>query len=151
MSILGINVASNIAYLALVRDSAVVDIEPTQLGLPSGLDEAPRLAEFQEEVLRVLEQLDASRVRVLGAETTYSASYNAFLPRITLETLILVAAAQRDGQRMSRAKCRSLLGLPRRGSLASHADTVTPAVGPAWRNKRDLAALVALAADRQDG
>jgi hypothetical protein len=149
MTTLGVNVASNVAYIALADGTVVLDTDPPQLDLPGGMDAANRLAEFSSEVLRVFEQLDVTRIRILDAESLYRGTYQSLLPRITIETVILVAAAKRDGQRMSRAKCRSLLNLPKQGTLSSLVDQVTPSAGSAWRNKRDLAALAALAGEQE--
>lgn len=150
MRTLGVNVRSNIAYLAVAEGSSIQDLEPGQLRLPDGIEEARRLVVFQEEVRRLLESMSISKVGVLEPEVTFAASYKKFLPRITLETLILAAAADRSGQRISRARCRSLLGLPRSGPLVGHVDSITQPVGTAWRDKRDLAALTALAYERDE-
>jgi hypothetical protein len=146
--ILGINVKADTAYLAVAEDSKIIDLGPGQLTLPSGVEESHRLAVFQDEVRRLLESMEISKVYVLEAEVTYTASYKAFLPRITLETLILTAA-DNYGQRMTRARCRSFLDLPKSGPLASHVESVSPQVGKAWREKRGLAALAALAGQKE--
>jgi hypothetical protein len=144
----GVNVSADVAYLAVAEDERIVGLEPYSIKLPGGIEEARRLTVFQEEVSRLLESMSISKVYVLEPETQFTASYRAFVSRITLETLILTAASGRSGRRLSRAKCRSLLNLPRSGSLTSHVSDITPQVGKAWKNKRDLAALAALAGER---
>lgn len=146
---LGVNVKSDVAYLAVAEGSSILDLDPGQLRLPAGVEESQRLTVFQEEVRRLLESLSIARVCVLAPEVIYSADYKTFLPRITIETLILAAAVHRYGERMSRARCRSLLGLPRGGTLVSHVGSITPQVGKMWKDKRDLAALAALACAKE--
>jgi hypothetical protein len=126
--VLGVNVSAEVAYLAVAQDTSILDLQPYSITLPSGIEEARRLTEFQQEVTRLLESLSISKVYVLEPESQYNASYKAFVPRISLETLILASAYNRRGQRLSRSKCRSLLGIPKSGSLAEHVSEITPPV-----------------------
>lgn len=50
---------------------------------------------------------------------------------------------------IARATVRSVLGIARSGKLSAHVAEHTDVVGPKWTNKRDLAALAALAGSRQ--
>lgn len=72
--------------------------------------------------------------------------------RFALEMLLALGAAEAgaDCDRLSRAAARSVLGLPRSGQLAKLVPEVTERVGKHWGpGKRDLAALAAVAAERE--
>lgn len=148
MRILGVNVKADVAYLAVAEDGGILSLEPGVLKLPTGVEESRRLIVFQDEVSRLLENFSISKVCVLEPETNYSATYKAFLTRITIETVIMAAAAGYGARRLSRARCRSLLDLPKSGTLKNHVSSITAPVGPAWTDKRDLAALAALACEK---
>ncbi len=149
--VLGINVAGSTAYLALCDDAEITNDKPEKLVAPDGLAADSGTLAFLDDIGRVLGQLRVERVRVLDPEPTYSTSVQSVVPRITIETLFLLAAWQRglDAGRISRARIRSLLDLGRSGSLSSLAASVTKPVGSSWTGKRDLAALAALAGGRE--
>lgn len=151
MRTLGVSGSSNALFLAVAENGVIEDARPYTVSEPAGLAPNDQLVAVRDEVTRILEAFGISRLRVLDAESSYSASYAALRPRVTLEAVVLLAAAETgvDAGRQTRGRVRSLLGLPRSGSLASHVRSVTPPVGGSWTNKRDLAALVALAAEKE--
>jgi hypothetical protein len=148
---LGINAAGAVLYVAVADDGIVVDLGPYTFELAAGLGGAQQLVAARSEMENTLRSLKVDRVRILDAETTFRATISAVRARITLETLLSLAAADADVDCtiMARATCRALLGLPRSGQLVDHVAQVTGPIGPKWSRKRDLAAVVAVAAVRQ--
>lgn len=152
MRALGVNGSGKALYLSVAVDGKVEDAQPYTLAEPAGLAADMQLPALRDEVVRILQALNISRVRVLDAEPNYKASYSSLQPRIALESVVLLAAADAgvEGGRLTRARLRSLLELPRGGGLKTHVAAVTSAVGGSWSpNKRDLAALAALAAVKE--
>lgn len=152
MRTLGVNGAGEALYLAVAQDGEILDVEPyTFAGLPS----ARRLAAMRDEAEKLVRSLDVARVRILDPETSYQCAAVAMQQRYALETLLALGAAEAgaDCDRLSRAGARSVLGLPRSGQLAklvSDVSDVTDKVGKHWSpGKRDLAAIAAVAANRQ--
>jgi len=89
------------------------------------------------------------RVRVLDAETTSRGTYASLVPRIAMETAVLLGAtaAGVDAARLTRKRVRSLLGLPTGGPLRDLVGDQLVKSGKHWGpDKRDVAALAALAA-----
>lgn len=152
MRTLGVNGAGEVLYLAVAEDGEVLDVEPSTFSQPAGLAFGDRLAAMRDEADKLVVSLSVARVRILDPEATYKPPAVSVRARFALETILALGAAGAgaDCDRMSRASARSLLGLPKRGGLAAMATEVTPKVGKHWApGKRDLAALAALAADRQ--
>jgi hypothetical protein len=151
MRTLGVNGVSDVLYLAFALDGEIVDVQPYSISEPAGLAADQALVSVRDEVVRLLGTHNVNRVRVLDAEPSYSASYAAMRGRLTLEAIVLLASAEAriDARRLSRAKVKSLLGLPKAGSLGTHVGSVVTPVGKSWSKKRDLAALVALAGEKE--
>lgn len=147
--VLGINCTSNEAYVALLEDGVVLDGYPERLRLPGGVEGGEGLLEFIDEVRRTLAQARPDHVVLLLPEGRQrGATYQRIAPRVVLETLVRLAAAQENvpTDLLARATVRARLGLPRSGSLddqLSHAGTPT---GHYWNNGRGLAALAGFAA-----
>ena len=161
MITLGVNATTDQAFLAVVDGETVVDIEPASLRLAQGLSPGqlrpPRvvgqqLLALRDESARLIRAASVQRVRILNAEPSrFSTSYASLIPRLTLESVIAFAAAELgiDCDRRTRASLRSSFDLPREGTLASHVGSVLNFAGKSWTNKRDLAALAALAGNRE--
>lgn len=152
MRTLGVHAAGNVLYLAVAQDGEIVETEPYTFENPAGLAAAQRLPALRNEAQKIVTLLGVSRVRVLNAETNYKTSIAAVHTRIELETLLALGAAEAgvDCDRMTRPTLRSLLSLPKKGELVLMVTEVADKVGPHWSpRKRDLAALAALAAERQ--
>src|SRR5450631_1339925 len=148
---LGVSGAGDVLYLAVAVDGQILDIAPYTFEEPVGIEEAKRLAALHNEAAKLVGALGVERVRLLDAESSYSASYAALKKRIAVETVLMLGCSDAGAEagRVSRAKLRSLLGLPRGGTLLSLVPSITPPVGPKWARKRDLAALTAIAAYRE--
>jgi hypothetical protein len=150
---LGINVVGECAYLAVVQTGEVLDVQPYTLEGSAGLPPGRQLVALRNEARKVLTTHSVARVRILAAEAKYKATYFSLAPRLRVETLIALAAAEREVgcARISRPQVRSSLGLPRAGTLSSLVGAVCSPVGSHWGNRRDLAALAALAGYREEG
>ena len=153
MRVLGVNAASNVLWLACAGPDGLLDVDPTDVRLPTGLETGKQLLAARDDMVRIFRGHDVDRVRLLGAEATYKASYTSFVPRLTMETIVALAAAEADIDfvRLPRPKVRSILGLPKTGALETHVGKVCDSQPPHWSpKKRDLAALAALAGTRED-
>jgi hypothetical protein len=152
MRVLGVHGAGGALYVAVVDDLTVLDVPPYSLSLPTGVSGQARLDAFLQDVRKVLQTHRPDRVRVLDAETRTKFSYSSLTDRVALETLVLLAASQErvDAGRLTRARARALLGLPKQGPLSSHASSLTGQVGRYWSpDRRDVAAIAALASVRE--
>lgn len=151
MITLGVNGTTDQAFLALVHDDTVLDVQPYALHLAQGLTAGEPLLALRDETAKILRRTTVGQVRILDAEANSPASYAALTRRLTIESVIAFAAAELgiSCERRTRASMRSAFGFPRAGSLSSHIKTKIAPVGQAWTNKRDLAALVALAGNRE--
>ncbi|MFI6030204.1 hypothetical protein [Amycolatopsis magusensis] len=129
----------------------MLDVEPYLAKLAPGLSPGRQLIEFKEDVCRLIRLNNVKRVRILSAESNYSATYSKMITRITLECVIGIASAELDVdcRRVSRPGARSALDLPQKGKLSVYVNDVVEASGPYWKDKRSLAALVALAGNRE--
>ncbi|MFI5607573.1 hypothetical protein [Amycolatopsis sp. NPDC051903] len=138
--------ANDTAYLAIF-DGATSSLspEPTSIKFSSALDPGPRLIALRDDVMRIIKGNEVSAVVVLLPESNYSMPYAKAVDRASLETLILLAAAECDisFRRVSRPRLRAELEISRSGKLAEIADGFQEAVGASWRGKRSLAALAA--------
>ncbi|MEV1114392.1 hypothetical protein AB0I91_04945 [Actinosynnema sp. NPDC049800] len=151
MRVLGINGTKDGLYLAVADHGTVIDVEPYVLQLPAGLDPGRQLPAFKGYAEKFVETHKITQVRLLQAEPSYSASYISFVDRVSMETLFLLACTEKgvDFQRLTRSRVRSILELEKRGPLTKAGEAINPKVGPHWANKRDLAALAALAGSRE--
>lgn len=147
MAVLGINVAGAIAYCAIVEAGIVDEAEPHKLDSPSGLSVSEGLDALANDVERLVAERAITRIVVVGSENNYTDTYAALTLRIGIETAILIAGARAGipAERISRPDVRSRLGIPKSGKLADHSGAVLPKSGKIWKNKRDIAAMGALA------
>ena len=150
MRTLGVNGAGDTLYFAVADSGEVLDLDPYVFAEPTGIPAVRRYAALRAEGEKVVRSLEVERVRILDPETTYAPPAVSVQKRFALETLLHLGACDAgvDCDRMSRARCRSLLELPKKGALPDLVKEATEKVGPHWARKRDLAALAALAAGR---
>jgi hypothetical protein len=148
---LGANGSGNVLYLAVVEDGLVLDIEPYVFAMPTGLPAGRRLPALRDEAEKLVRSAAVARVRILDPETSWQTAAVQVQARFALETLLALGAADAgvDCDRLARGTARSLLELPKRGAVQEHVSLVTEKVGKHWTRKRDLAAIAALAAERQ--
>ena len=150
--ILGINCTPHEAYFAVSEDGSILGRMPERLRPPAGLEVGERLVEFIGDVRNVLGQIQPDRVAMLLPEIRERGdTHQKHMPRIVLETLVRVAAAQEgiDLDLVQRPTLRAKLGLPAARSLDTHLGSsgVVPE-GHYWNDGRGLAALVAVAGTR---
>ena len=149
MRVLGVSCSTEAVNLAVAEGGEIVDGLPERLRPAQGVELGERLLEFIDDAARVLAQVKPVRVALLMPESQQrgAASYQRIASRVTLETLLRVAAA-REGLPVSlvaRPTVRAALSLPKKGALDDHLDAAGPSVGRYWRDGRGLAALAALA------
>jgi hypothetical protein len=148
MAILGVNGSSNGLWLAVVSDNGDIVDAPVSLAPSADTPLEVQIANTVEAASRLFTSYGITRVVLLDAEPAAQTSYGKQIVRISLEAAVMLAAWKQKVPvaRRSRASVRSAFKLPRTGSLASHVASVVEPHSPHWANKRDLAALVALAA-----
>jgi hypothetical protein len=148
---MGVNGTADQAFIAVVDDETILDVQPYAIHLAQGLAAGEPLLALRDETAKLLRLTKVDRVRILDAEPNSRTSYVALTRRLTIESIIAFTAAELEinCERRTRASMRSVFGLPRAGSLSSHIKGTIAPVGRAWTNKRDLAALVALAGNRE--
>lgn len=147
--VLGVNCTPHGAYLAVAEEGVILPGHPDQLKPPAGLEVGGRLLEFISDIRNVLAQIKPDRVGLLLAEPKErGGTHQQHMPRLTIETLVRVAAAQ-EGlpvDLVQRATVRSKLGLSKTKSLDTHLPASgVKAVGKYWNQGRGLAALAAVA------
>lgn len=147
---LGVNGTNDRAYLAVARDGEVIDTQPYSVSLATGMPDGEQLITLRDEIVRLLEVHRIDRVRILDAESNYQSSYSALTGRLTIETVIALAASEKeiDCLRLTRRRVRSILEIEIKGKLSVEAARSYPIVGGSWTGKRDLAALAAIAGNR---
>ncbi|ART74156.1 hypothetical protein BTO20_36290 [Mycobacterium dioxanotrophicus] len=148
---MGINVAGAVAYCAILDGDAIEESEPFKLMVPPGMAGSEGLSELANAVELLIRERAITRIVIVSPENNYSDTYAALVPRIAIETAILIAGAraQVPTARLSRPDVRSKLGLPQSGQLSTHSALVLPVVGKHWSKKRDIAALGALCGGRR--
>ena len=148
--VLGATVAGGTVWFACVKDGELVASDPHRFDLAGGLPHGAALLAGQDDLAAVLTRLGVDRVVLAEGETNASMTYPAARERFTAELVLEFAAAKAGVElvRITRARVRSAHGFPRNGSVSSHASTVIDEpLSPHWTNKRDVAALAALASE----
>ena len=153
VKVFGAHSAGGVLWFACAGEDGFHDIgEDFRVAVPTALESGEALERTQEDLARVLRRHSPDDVWLLAPESSYQAGYSEFLPRATVETL-LILACNAEGipvERKARQTIRGLLALPRKGGLATHSDVVGEKFAPHWGpSKRDLAAMVALAAVKE--
>lgn len=149
MRALGLHCTSQYAFLALVESGRVQDGLTERLAMSQQHEADQRLWATLDDFSRCLDEADPAAMGLLLPETTSRQTHEQATPRIVLETLARLAAAQRGVplERLHRRTVRSRLGLPSSGPLKEHVATVFPEpCGRHWAEGRGLAALAAKAA-----
>jgi hypothetical protein len=141
---LGVACDNQCCYLTVIEDGHVIDARPERIAMGSAGDDGRRLVAFLADVERALPQLGVSAIVVVPPEVTYEARYERAMPRMQMETLVMLAGA-RTGMPASiipRATLRARLWLPRKGWFGDLIVAVVPEpVGHYWTSGRGLAAL----------
>lgn len=147
---LGVNVAGDTAWLALVADGLVAE-RPDRYSLKN-LPRPDAMLAALEDFTHLFQRHDIATVAVLDAHGNASPpSYQKARPRFTLELLIEIAAAKPAGvqyELLSPATVQARLGLPSR-KLKDHVDEIVTKAGTHWGD-RGPAALAALAAEAKN-
>jgi hypothetical protein len=156
VKVFGAHSAGGVLWFACAGEDGFHDMgEDYRVAVPTALESGEALERTQEDLARVLRRHSPDEVWLLLPESNYESKYLEFLPRATVETL-LVLACNSEGipvERKARQTIKGLLGLTgQRGGLATHSAVVGEKFAPHWGpNKRDLAAMVALAAVKELG
>ena len=149
MTILGVSCSASHASFSLVEARGVVDDHfPARMALSPALPTGRAMLEFIDHLAGELQRATPSAI-VIYRPPRLQRPYSETSRRAALETLVTVAAAQRgiDTEILPDARIRSRLGLPRSGSLGTHAVRVFPSpIGSYWAAGRSVAALTAAAA-----
>ncbi|TGD84674.1 hypothetical protein BayCH28_25115 [Mycolicibacterium sp. CH28] len=146
MAVLGINVAGAVAYCAILEGGSIIESEPFKLEATPGMSVSAGLNALANDVELLVSERAITRIVIVGPENSYKGTYVALVPRIGVETAILIAGARTavPTERLSRPDVRSKLGLPMAGKLKDLSREVLPEAGKLWTDKRDIAALGAL-------
>lgn len=139
-------------WLAAAAGDTVAATDPIKLELPTGLEAGKQLSALAEDTERVLLALGINNVVILDPEPNNRLTFAQSRRRVTGETLVALAAARLDCScdHLSRRRLRSLLDLPAGGDLSTLSATLIDSpLAPHWKKKRDLAALAALAGERE--
>jgi len=148
---LGVHFTSEAQFWTVVEDGKVLAGQPERVLIPNGLRYPADLEALRDETRRRMTQVGPTQVAILLAENSYRAGHASWVARIGGETIARLVAMDLGirARLVTRRTVRSVLGLPTRGGLAGHADEViTDPSGAHWALGRDVAALVALTAER---
>jgi hypothetical protein len=155
MRVLGVHATSSTLWFACADNDGLIDIGADyRLELPKALESGDALVHAREDVQRIIRRHHVRRARLLSAEGTFKSTYSQFVPRITMETVVAFACAAEGIEflRMARPTVRTHLGLPMTNKLKSYADRLGEQQTPNWGpDKRDLAAMVAVAGVKESG
>lgn len=152
MVVLGVNCSTDCAYLAVVEGGELRSGAVELVSAPALGESSDQLLAVRDEVARVLGEVGAEKVVLLKPESSKltKRTHSEYVPRITLETLVRIAAAEAglSIELLSRPTLRSRLELPSEGKLVTHVSARIPEkVGSNWGEERQLAALAALAGE----
>jgi hypothetical protein len=147
----GVNCSAQYAFVAIAKDGVIVEREPERLELPA-TELSERLAVFVDDTARELQAVCPDRVSVLRHEHLRGmpVQHSSLESRVVLETLVRLAAVKAGipVELTHRQTVRARLGF--KGKLEEQLDTVLPqTVGQYWRAGRGLAAMAALALQKQ--
>jgi hypothetical protein len=149
MRALGVWCKKEEVLFAVADDGRLVDDDHRLLhASPALLEASEALQGTQDDVGRVIAEVAPDVVRILQPEQRYEGSYISLAPRVTLETLVRLAAVRAGVpvEMLHRATARARVGVPQKGKLETHVPKVFPApVGKYWARGRQLAAIAAVA------
>jgi hypothetical protein len=149
--VLGVNCSSGCAYVAVAVDGEIRDVGVEQIDAGAIGESESDLVRALADVVRVIAEVEADAIALLKPESGPKSkrTHAAFVPRIALETVVRLAAAQTGTQIevLSRPTVRGRLKLQSKGKLVEHVPSrIGTKVGKNWSDERQLAALAALAA-----
>jgi hypothetical protein len=154
MTVLGVNCNTHCAFFAVAVDGELSDGPVEYIEAPTLAESSDELKSVLDELVRVIKEVNADKVVLLKPEggRRPTKTHAAFVPRITLETLVRLAAVEAgiEIDVLARPTVRKRLELPTKGKLAEHVPLRIPAkVGKNWSKERQLAALAAVAGDEE--
>ncbi|HVU60205.1 MAG TPA: hypothetical protein VHD58_00955 [Mycobacteriales bacterium] len=149
MRVLGVQCTTKHAFLTVVEEGSVIPAGPQRLAAAQSMDEDHALWGTLATFGEALDEVKPDRIALLlpGTGENSKGPHSAWAPRIELETLLRMAAAQRDlpVSRLARATVLARLGLPRKGKFEELVKPVSQPVGDYWAAGRLLAAAAAIA------
>lgn len=148
--VMGAHGAGSALWLACADDTGLLDVgDDYRLTVPSALESGEALERAQEDLARIVRRHAPDEVWILKAVSNYEGTYESFVPRVTLETLLVLASAGEGVpvQRVARPTVGKSLGLQgQKGGLEKHSNVLDVKQSPHWGpRKRDLAAMTAVA------
>lgn len=152
VTVLGVNCTTDCAYLVVSDGGDLRDDAVEMIAAPAVGESSDQLVAVLGELKRALAEVAADKVVLLKPESgrMTKRTHSEHVPRITLETLVRLAAAEtgRQIELLARPTLRSRLKLPPDGKLVVHVGSRIPGkVGSNWSEERQLAALAALAGE----
>lgn len=146
------NCSSDSAFLAIVEGGQLIDAGIEKVDARMIADSGEQLVAVLGELRRIIAQVRPDTMVLLNPEQSPRAkrTHSAHVPRIALETLVRLAAAQADCplEVLARPTLRKRLDIPMKGSLAEHAAGLLPGKsGKNWSGERQLAAIAAMAGE----
>jgi hypothetical protein len=151
VKVAGVTCSTKTALFSLVESGQVVDAPVERVEVGSLHEASEELEATLAEFGRTLAQMKPDLVVLLMPEQSrFKRTYQEIAPRVTLETLVRLAAVRAEIpiEVLPRPTVRARLKLSRKGDLASHVSERIPnPVGKHWTAGRDVAALAALAGE----
>jgi hypothetical protein len=153
VTVLGVNCTTDCAYLAVGEEGELREDAVELVAAPALGESSDQLVAVLGELKRVLAEVAADKVVLLKPESGWMTkrTHSEHVPRIAPETLVRLAAAEmsRPIELLARPTMRSRLKLPTEGKLVTHVSSRVPKkVGSNWSEERQLAALAALAGEK---
>lgn len=153
MRVLGVHCSTTYAFFAVSDDGVVVHIGPQRLAPVQSTHEDAALWQTMDAFGAALAEIRPTRIHLLLPESAENArqTHGRWRPRIEMETLLRLAAAQADipVERLARATARVRLGLPKSGNFDKAVCSTLPETGQYWRTGRGLAVAAALASTEE--
>ena len=147
--VLGVVSKKDQILVAIADDGLIIeDADHDRVEIARGSDEAGQLLAFNEDVQRLLAEVQPDRVRMLKPEGNHAAVYGEWAPKLALETIVRLCCAQAEipVDVLARATARTRLNIDRRGNFEKHLPAALgEPVGRYWSQGRNVAAAAALA------
>jgi hypothetical protein len=151
VKVVGVTCSTKSALFSLVENGEVVDTPVERVEVGSLHEASQELEATLAETGRTFAQLKPDLVVLLMPEQSrFRRTYQEIAPRVTLETLVRLAAVRAEIpiEVLPRPTVRARLKISRKGDLASHvSERIPDPVGKHWTAGRDVAALAALAGE----
>lgn len=145
---LGVSCTNKFAFLSVVEDDVVVERGPARIGPARSTDQDRALWQTLDTFKTALAEVAPSRVVLLlpGTGENSKQTHSVMAPRVELETLVRMAAAELElpVDRVARATVRARLKVTNRGGFEDAVRAVAPEVGPYWNAGRLGAAAAAM-------